>query len=522
MPLGCSDDGEATTIESPKSDAKSIIEFSFDSAVNAQLENNVPGVISEIEKTITVELPQGVDISTLVPTITISELASINPSGEQDFTMPITYEVTAEDGSTMDYVVNVSLDGISLNGMNPLGGPKNTVVTFTGTNFGIDIDKVNVFFDNIKAEVQQVNQTSIVAVVPPKAFSGVVKILVEGKELDGFVFDYQISEAQVSILAGALKGFVDGDVSEAQFSSPYGITIDNDGNLYVTDNNSVRKITFEFEGDLLANILVSTLAGNGNFGSANGMGPNARFDAPTGITAASNGNLYVADTFNNSIRTITPSGEVSTLIGEDSPSYEEVFGTDSPFGPIGITLNNENNLYITDQSNHSIKKIILPDEISTLAGEGISGFVDATGTNARFSFPKDIAIDSEGNFYVTDSENNSIRKITPSGIVTTLAGGSTSGFENGLGSEAKFNFPQGITIDKNDNLYVVDVGNHSIRKITPSGIVSTLAGNGTPGFSSGVGSEALFNKPRGITIDADGNLYVVDGGNHSIRLLILE
>ncbi len=508
LPFSCSDDEGTTEIESPKSDAKSIISFSFESAENSELENDVQAIVSESENTITAELPNGIDISTLVPTIEISELSTVSPSGAQDFNSSITYKVTAEDESIMEYVASVNFKAITLNAMNPESGPKNTVVTFTGTNFGTDTNMVKVFFDDIEAEVQQVSQTSIVAVVPPKAFTGVVRILIGEQELNGLVFDYQISDVQVSILAGVTQGFVDGNAAIAQFSFPDDITIDQNGDLFITEgfNNSVRKITFEFEGDLLADIVISTLAGNGSSGFLDGNGQNAQFDAPTGITIDNDGNLYISDTFNHTIRRITSSGEVSTLLA-----------VDPVFDPRGITIDSEGNIYVIDGSNHRISKVILPNEINTFVGDGISGFINGDITNARFSFPKDITIDSEGNFYVTDSNNNSVRKITPSGTVTTLAGDGTSGFEDGIGSEAKFNFPQGITIDIEDNLYVVDVGNHSIRKITSSGMVSTIAGNGTSGFNSGVGSEAQFNQPRGITIDSDGNLFVVDRGNHSIR-----
>lgn len=513
LSFGCSDEENKTEIESPKSDAKSIISFTFESNENSELESDVQGIVSEIEKTITVELPNNTDLSSLVPTIVISEFATISPSGVQDFNSSINYIVTAEDGSTLEYAASVNFKSITLEAMDPDSGPKNTVVTFTGTNFGTDINMVQVFFDEIEAEVQQVNETSIIALVPAKAFSGVVKILIGDIELNGLVFDYQISDFQVSVLAGVTQGYVDGTTDVAKFSFPDDIAIDGNGDLYVTEgiNHRIRKLTFEYEDDLLVDIQISTFAGNSSSGFLDGNGQNAQFDAPTGITVDGDGNVYIADTFNHTIRKITTSGEVSTLLA-----------VDPVFDPRGITTDLEGNLYVIDGSNHSIKKVVLPNEINTFVGDGISGFINGDMSNARFSFPKDITIDSEGNFYVTDSNNNSIRKITPNGMVTTFAGDGTLGFEDGIGSEAKFNFPQGITIDLEDNLYVVDVGNHSIRKITPSGMVSTIAGNGSSGFISGVGNEAQFNQPRGITIDSDGNLYIVDRGNHSIRKIIQD
>lgn len=519
--LSCSDDEESRETETEKSSAKAILSFSFESSKNTELENDIQAVINEGKRTISAELPYGINLENLVPTISISELATISPNGPQNFNSSVAYTVTAEDGSSADYTVTVDFESATLISMNPESGPKNTLVTFVGNNFGKDISNVKVFFDEIEAEVQEVNQSEIKALVPPRAFTGIIRILIGDQELDGLVFNYEISDVQVSILTGSGQGFLDGQ--PAQFSFPEDITIDEDGDLYVTDsfNHSIRKITFQYEEGLLAGIEVSTLAGNGNSGFVDGIGNNAQFDTPLGITIDLEKNLYVSDTGNNSIRKITTSGEVNTFIGQGDSNLEEVVGSGSFFDPRGIFIDDDS-VYVIDGSNHSIRRIVLSGDVTTLAGIGMSGFVDGTTAEAMFSFPKDIVVDSDGNFYITDSNNNSIRKITSTGMVSTLAGNGVAGFEDGDGSSATFNFPQGITIDDNDNLYVVDVGNHSIRKITPSGIVTTIAGNGTQGFTDGQGSEAQFNQPRGITIDKRGNLYVVDRGNHSIRLITQE
>lgn len=524
IPLSCDKDDNNSDNDTSRSNEKSIISFSFSSSDNESLSNDVFGQINEDEGVINLSISSGIDISNLVPTIEISELATISPDGPQNFNSPLTYVVTAEDNSTKEYTINVLLEQITLVSMEPTSGPKNTLVTFTGTNFGNDVDLVKVFFGDLEAEVELVSQTSITAIVPPKSYSGNVKILIGEQEFNDFVFDYEISDIQVSIVTGTDAGYADGDASISQFSYPNDITVGSDGNLYITDtgNSRIRKVTYEYVDDLLAGISVSTLAGNGNDGLVNGNGQNAEFDVPLGITSDSNGTVYVSDFFNHSIRVITPNGEVSTLIDQSSSELTAIYGSEATFDPEGITIDEDGNLFIVERSKHSILKVSSSGEISIIAGDGTSGYLDGAGSTAKFSNPKDIAIDSSGNLYVTDSGNNVIRKINTVGEVSTFAGSSTSGFSDGIGANANFNYPHGITIDTQDNLYVVDLGNHSVRKVNMSGAVTTLAGNGMSGFVLGSGDEAQFNRPRGISIDINGNLYVVDYGNSSIRMIIQE
>jgi len=160
---------------------------------------------------------------------------------------------------------------------------------------------------------------------------------------------------------------------------------------------------------------------------------------------------------------------------------------------------------------------ITPAVVSTLAGSGVQGFADGTGTTAKFSWPYGVAVDSAGNVYVADRSNERIRKITPSGVVSTLAGSGNWGFADGTGTAARFNYPTGVAVDSAGNVYVADEWNHRIRKITPSGVVSTLAGSGTWGSADGTGTAAKFRSPRGVAVDSAGNVYVADSDNHRIR-----
>lgn len=264
-------------------------------------------------------------------------------------------------------------------------------------------------------------------------------------------------------------------------------------------------------------IAVSTLAGSDNPGLADGIGSEARFNYPCGMVVDPAGNLYVSDRSNHSIRKITPDGQVSTFAGTGQPGFAGGHRSEAMFNsPYGLALDGEGNLYVGDAGNHRICKITPDGMVTTLAG-GRPGFSDRPGDLAMFNHPNGVAVDTQNNVYVADSYNNRIRKITPDGSVSTLAGNGNDGFVDGMGSHAEFFVPIGIVADASGNIYVGDEGNSSIRKITSEGTVTTLAGNGKFSFSDGVGRNAEFNAPGGIAIDSDGNLYVADYLNNCIR-----
>jgi DNA-binding beta-propeller fold protein YncE len=328
----------------------------------------------------------------------------------------------------------------------------------------------------------------------------------------------------VSTLAGSdLEGFADGKGAAARFEGPEGIAVDAAGNLYVADayNQRIRKITPEGE--------VSTLAGSGEYGFADGEGRNAQFRSPSGITIDTAGNLYVADVDNHRIRKVTPEGEVSTLAGSGPTGYEnggfaDGEGNKARFNyPHGIAIDGAGNLYVADFWNYCIRKITAKGEVSTFAG-GKRGFANGTGGAARFYTPVGIALDAAGNLYVAEVRNPRIRKITPQGAVSTFAGGK-KGFADGTGSAVRFSSPYGIAIDAAGNLYVTDGINNRIRRIAAEGKVTTLAGGGDEDgdcLADGEGSAARFCDPRGIAIDAEGNLYVADSHNNRIRKIVIQ
>ncbi|MGC2458290.1 MAG: NHL repeat-containing protein [Gallionellaceae bacterium] len=326
-------------------------------------------------------------------------------------------------------------------------------------------------------------------------------------------------DGRVTTLAGnpGVYGNADGTGAAASFSYPTAVATDSAGNVYVADSGSytIRKIT--------QSGVVSTLAGTlGMTGSADGSGAAASFNNPSGIATDSAGNVYVADSWNNTIRKITQSGVVSTLAGVPGVTGGSADGTGvkASFSlPNGVATDSAGNVYVADTGNNAIRKITQSGVVSTLAGvAGVTGSADGTGVKASFSYPTGIATDSAGNVYVADKGNNAIRKITPAGEVSTLVGARVVGSSDGSGAAASFDYPTGIATDSAGNLYVVDYGNNTIRKITPAGVVSTLAGTpGIQGSADGTGVKASFAYPTGIATDSAGNVYVADFGNSTIR-----
>jgi sugar lactone lactonase YvrE len=284
------------------------------------------------------------------------------------------------------------------------------------------------------------------------------------------------------------------------------------GNEIATSANDFVFIESEDSDDAI----VETLTGNGTLGSENGTGAAARFYQPTGVALDASGNIYVADYSNHLIRKITPTGTVTTLAGNGIAGYADGTGTAAVFqGPFGVAVDADGNVYVADSFNNRIRKITPAGIVSTLAGSGVAGFADGDGIAAKFYSPRGLAVDGSGNIYVADVTNHRIRKISPAGIVNTLAG-SILGNTDGNVSDAKFAGPTGVTVDASGNIYVADTGNHRIRKITSAGEVSTVAGS-TSGISEGVGTLARFNGPTGVALDASGNFYVADEVNERIR-----
>lgn len=310
------------------------------------------------------------------------------------------------------------------------------------------------------------------------------------------------------------SGVVNGTGTAAQFNYPRDLVIDSSNNIFVADafGHVIRKIT--------PGAVVTTFAGtSGTYGLVDNTGTAAKFNAPYGITIDVSNNLYVSDTYNNSIRKITPAGVVTTIAGSTTSGYADGTGAAAKFAyPIGITIDNSGNLFVVDNLNSCIRKITPGGVVTTFVGyPAQNGFVNGTGNVARFSGLEGMAIDSSGNTFVADSNNHVIRKITPSGVVTTFAGSGTAGFANGTGAAAQFNGPGGLAIDGSNNLYVADTSNHRIRKITSAGVVTTIAGSGTAGYANANGTSAQFSSPAGVAVNSAGEVFVAEKTSHIIR-----
>jgi sugar lactone lactonase YvrE len=335
-----------------------------------------------------------------------------------------------------------------------------------------------------------------------------------------------LSSAAVTTLVGtaAACGSADGMGSAAQFNYPTSVALDGTAsNLFVADtqNLTIRKI-------VISTAAVSTFAGSaGAGGTINGTGSAARFANPMGAAVDATGNVFIADSTVNLIRKITPAAAVSTYAGnlgglgyaDGTAGASSTARFNNPhnlaLGPTGI-------IYVADQTNNVIRKIS-DGAVTTFAGStgaGGVGSADGAGTSAKFNQPFGMAVDSHGNLFVADSANNTIRQITPGGVVSTFAGtAGTTGSADGTGAAAQFSSPLGVAIDSSDNLYVADCSNQTVRKITPAAVVTTLAGHaGTTGSSDGSGTSATFNCPHGVALNAStGVVYVADRFNNTIR-----
>jgi hypothetical protein len=329
------------------------------------------------------------------------------------------------------------------------------------------------------------------------------------------------SSGVVTTLAGSagLPGFTDGTGAAARFSTPRGITTDGVTTLYVSDtgNHTIRKVTVAGE--------TTTLAGQaGSPGAADGLGSVAQFSSPEGVALIGTGFLYVADTGNHTVRKVVltaSSGDVTTLAGSAGvPGTDDGAGLLARFRlPSGIASDG-NTLFLCDTGNHTLRTVSQSGVVITLAGTaGIPGFADGTGSAARFRAPAGIGTAGGGSslFFVADTDNHVLRQVTASGVVSPVAGNPPrAGSSDGTGAGARFAGPAGAAI-LGDDLFLADTDNHTIRKVTPAGVVTTIAGSaGVTGSTDGSGTAARFSFPGGIAAVA-GDLYVADSQNHTIR-----
>jgi sugar lactone lactonase YvrE len=317
---------------------------------------------------------------------------------------------------------------------------------------------------------------------------------------------------QVTTFAGSTvraSGYVNANGTAAEFNTPQQLVGDNQGNVYVADtyNNAIRKIS--------PNGTVTTFAGSltGIIGNKDAADTSALFNFPDGITIDATGNFFVSDYSNNAIRKITPAGVVSTF-----------YKATALFGPGGICFDNSGNLIVSAQDANQVVKISSTAVLTIIAGSlaDTGGYVNGTGTSAVFYTPTDVKTDTAGNIYVVDMENSAIRKITPQGVVTTFSG-TQPGPDARDGNSYLFRSPAGIAIGAGGVMYVADLGTSQVQRIMPDGTVSLVAGSviSVYGDADGLGSAATFFEPAYIYIDNTGTAYVSDIVNFNIRKIVL-
>ena len=329
----------------------------------------------------------------------------------------------------------------------------------------------------------------------------------------------------ISTLAGnGTVGFSGdgGAATSAEINFARHVAIDISGNLYIADtyNNRVRKVT--------PGGIITTVAGNGTLGySGDGSAAtSAELAGPWGIATDAIGNLYIADAGNMRVRMVTPAGVISTVAGNGTGGFSGDGGAATGaelLYPYGVVVDSSGNLYIADSENQRIRKVTAAGIISTIAGNGTAGYSGDGGaaTSAELNYPSRVAADSSGNVYIADLYNNRVREVTPGGIISTVAGNGTAGYsgDGGAATSAELNNTFDVAVDSNANLYIADGYNQRIRKVTPAGIISTVAGDGTPGYNGdgGAATSAELYSPEGVAVDSRGNLYIADYQNQRIR-----
>lgn len=329
----------------------------------------------------------------------------------------------------------------------------------------------------------------------------------------------------ISTIAGiGTRGFSGdgGAATSAQFNDLQGVAVDASGNVYIADtgNNRIRKIT--------RNGTITTIAGTGasGFSGDGGLATSAQLNNPWRVALDASGNIYISDAGNHRIRKISVSGTITTIAGTGTGGFSGDGGNAASAqinSPKGLFVDAAGNVYIADYDNHRVRKVSAGGIITTISGTGtgdFSGDGDAAAS-AQLYYPYDVTTDRLGNVYIADETNHRIRKINTTGIITTIAGTGVVGFngDGGAAISAQLSYPQSLVIDATGNLLIAVAGSHCIRKITPGGTITTIAGTGSEGFNGdgGPATSAQLNNPHQVAIDATGNLYIAEQNNYRVR-----
>jgi len=415
---------------------------------------------------------------------------------------------------------------LQVSAIEPVRGPLGTEVTITGTGFSeIAVENI-VFFNGILAKVLSATTTQLTVEVPEGAGTGPVQISCNSKTVNGPVFEYVLSTAVSTLAGNGLFGGQDGTRPEASFNHPRGIVASPFGELFITEEggNRIRKVT--------PSGVVTTIAGDGNAGFTDGQGTSAEFNGPIDVEWIPANTLFpgidnyllVTDSKNNALRSINLTNNQVTTWAGNGAGFKDGDRSTVQFNlPANLTFLPEQQLiFISDYLNNRIR-LFTNNYVSTVAGNSTVGLIDGAGTQASFAGPAGLASDASGSLYIADWFNHAIRKMSPSFQVTTIAGTGVPGFEEGTGSVAQFNTPSDVAVFESDSqLLVTDGFNHRIRIIElNTNTVGTLAGTGEAGYLDGRGDLAKFNGPVGIAV-YDNIIYVTDYFNNRIRKIIKE
>jgi hypothetical protein len=469
-----------------------------------------------------------------------TELVVTVPAGAT--TGPVVVVVGGLSSNEVEFTVEPSPPVITT--LNPNSGQIGSSVKIIGSNFSVTPANNLVTFNGTNATVDNASATELVVTVPAGATTGPVVVVVGGLSSNEVNFTVEPTPPEITSINPASGPYnTEVTITGTNFSS---VLTENEvffngaeatissatpteiiavvplgagtGPVSVT-TNSLTDIGPIFT--YIKTTFVNTYAGNGIAGFTDGPGASAQFNGVSRMDVNLNGEIVLADFNNHSIRLIDTKGQVSTIAGNGTAGLVNGTGGQARFSrPFGVEVDSKGEIYVADFDNNVIRKISTANVVSVYAGTGQAGFDNGDISIASFNGPIDIAVDGNGNLYVADFYNHAIRRIDTNGNVTTLAGSGSPGFDDLKGTAASFNIPAGIGIDNSNNVIVADLANHAIRLVDGGGTVSTIAGDGVAGSNDGAIGIARFNFPYDADVDANGNIYVADDKNHKTRIIL--